>query len=116
MEQLNNTESLTAARETFDYQSRPRNNQVIDDMKGKVADGLTSVAGRLKQKGEQNGPMSDYANQASGWLDNAAEYVREFDPSQVKADIQRQVRENPGRTLLIAGAAGLVVGALFRRR
>ena len=53
--------------------------------------------------------------QAAGWLDDAAEYVREVDPQKVKSDIQLQVRSNPGRSLLIAGAAGLLLGILLRR-
>ena len=36
------------------------------------------------------------------------------DRRDVKADIQRQVRDNPGRTLLIALAVGFVLGKAFR--
>ncbi len=116
MEQLNSTESLASTRESIEYESGAGGSPALDNIKGKVADGLKSAAGSLRQKGPQNGAMSDYASQASGWLDTAGDYVRDLDVSQVKADIQRQMRANPGRALLIAGAAGLIVGALFRRR
>jgi len=116
MEQLNDTEMLASAGETIAHKSGPESNPTVDNIKDKVAMGLKSAARSLKQKGQQNGAVSDYANQVSGWLDNASGYVRDLDVSQVKTDIQRQMRANPVRTLLIAGAAGLVVGALFRRR
>ena len=116
MEQLNNTESLASMRGPIDYESGAGTNSTLENIKGKVAEGLKSAAGSLKQNGPQNGAMSDYAGQASGWLDSAGNYIRDMDVSQVKTDIKRQMRANPGRTLLIAGAAGLIVGALFRRR
>ncbi|MFY9609873.1 MAG: hypothetical protein WAU45_14800 [Blastocatellia bacterium] len=116
MEQLNNTESLASTREPVEYESGAGRNSTLDNIKGKVAEGLKSAAGSLRPKGRPEGAMSDYASQASGWLDSAGDYVRDMDVSQVKTDIQRQMRANPGRTLLIAGAAGLIVGALFRRR
>jgi ElaB/YqjD/DUF883 family membrane-anchored ribosome-binding protein len=48
-------------------------------------------------------------------LSDAASYVRDVDPQQIKTDIQDEVKRNPGRALLIAGAAGLLLGVLFRR-
>lgn len=116
MEQLNNTESLASTRETIEDGSRADGSPTTDTIKSKVAEGLKSAAGSLRQKGPQNGAMSDYASQASDWLDGAGNYIRDMNVSQVKNDIQRQTRANPGRALLIAGAAGLIVGALFRRR
>ncbi|HWN98331.1 MAG TPA: hypothetical protein VNS63_03570 [Blastocatellia bacterium] len=116
MEQFNKTENLVSAREPIAYESGPQSNQTVDNIKDKVAQGLKSAAGSLKQRRQQDGVVSAYANQLSGWLDSASDYVRDVNVSQVKNDIQRQVRTNPGRTLLIAGAAGLVLGALFRRR
>lgn len=116
MGQFNTTESLASTREAIEYESGEGRNSTLDNIKGKVADGLKSAAGSLRPEGPQEGALSDYASQASGWLDSAGEYVRDMDVSQVKTDIQRQMRANPGRALLIAGAAGLILGALIRRR
>ncbi|HKP11676.1 MAG TPA: hypothetical protein VJZ91_06180, partial [Blastocatellia bacterium] len=69
----------------------------------------------LGAKSGQNTTVSQYAGQASGWLNNAADYVRDIEPEQVKTDIQKQVRSNPGRSLLIAVGAGLALGILLRR-
>jgi ElaB/YqjD/DUF883 family membrane-anchored ribosome-binding protein len=112
-----NTESLTPVRDTSRYESSPSSGKsTLNNIKTTVADKLKSAAQTLGQKSGQDTTVSQYAGQASGWLNNAADYVRDVEPEQVKADIQKQVRTNPGRSLLIAGVAGLVLGALFRRR
>lgn len=117
MDQINNNESLTPIQDRTGYEPQTSSNaSTFDNIKSTVADKLKSAAAALKAKGEQNANVSGYTSQASGWLAGAADYVRDADPSQMKTDIQRQVRSNPGRSLLIAGAAGLILGALFRRR
>jgi ElaB/YqjD/DUF883 family membrane-anchored ribosome-binding protein len=105
MDQMNNRDSLTAGIEGYGSQSA--SGVSLDTIKDTVADKLHAVAGAVQQKAGQN--------QAAGWLDDAAEYVREVDPQRIKADLQKQVRSNPGRSLIIAGAAGLLLGILLRR-
>lgn len=117
MDQINNNESLTPIQNRSGYEPQASTQtSTFDNIKSTVADKLKSAAAALKAKGEQNSNVSSYASQASGWLEGAASYVQDANPSQIKTDIQRQVRSNPGRTLLIAGAAGLILGAIFRRR
>jgi ElaB/YqjD/DUF883 family membrane-anchored ribosome-binding protein len=117
MDQINNTESLTPVRDTNEYEMKSQGgNSTFNNIKSVVADKLKAAAQTLEGKAEQNSPASGYAKQASGWLAGAADYVRDVNTDQVKSDIQRQVRSNPGRTLLIAGAVGLALGALLKRR
>lgn len=115
MERVDNTESLTQVRDTYESQS-PSGSSTSNNFKGTVADKLRAASEALKGKAGQNSAVSGYAGQASQWLAGAADYVRDMDTEQVKSNIQHQVRSNPGRSLLIAGAAGLLLGALFRRR
>ena len=93
-------------------------NSTFDNIKSAVADKLHTAASTIHEKAGpgENNALSDYGRQAADWLDRSADYVRDFDPQQVKTEIENQVRRNPGRSLLIAGAAGLILGALFRRR
>lgn len=114
MEELNKTEGLASPRADMDFETGPR--PTVDNIKARIADGLKSAATALRRKTTQNAGASGLASQASGWLDNAGNYVEDLNPAQVKSDIQRQMRANPGRALLIAGAVGLVAGALLRRR
>ena len=115
--EIKDTEGLTPIRDTARFESQPRTgNSTIDNIKRTIAEKLKSAAGALKERTGQQNATSPYADKASGWLDTAADYVRDLDPNQMKTDIQKQVRSNPGRSLLIVGAAGLVLGALLRRR
>ena len=90
------------------------------DIKSELAGGLRAVAGVLKKKTDQvsrpEGLAGVVGKQAAEWLDQSAEYVDKTDLQQMRLDVVDRVRRNPGSSLLIAGAAGLVLGAIFRRR
>jgi len=93
--------------------------RVVDKLKNAVADRLKDAAATIEEKtasGQAPGQLGEYGRKAADWLDSSAEYVRNIDPDQVKQDIENQVKKNPGRSLLIAGAAGLFLGILVRRR
>ena len=84
-----------------------------------IADKLHKVAEALAGKAEnQDAPsgIAQYGKHASEWLDQSAEYVRQFDYKQADARVREYVRQSPGRSLLIAGVAGLILGAMLRRR
>ena len=88
-----------------------------DSVTSKFADGLRAAAGALTDKADPNGQvLGGLGNRAADVLKRSADYVDEVDLGQLKEDVVNQVRRNPGRSLLIAGAAGLILGALFRRR
>lgn len=118
---LNRTEGLTTGRSTSSFGDSPSGSgSKVNNIKTTVADKLRAAASALHQRAEQtsdpNSTVANYGNQASQWLTRSADYVRDLDLDQVKTNVQKEVRQNPGRSLLIAGAAGLILGALFRRR
>lgn len=118
MNQLNDTESLAAQTNPSRFGSQQQgNNSNLDTLKETVAEKLHAAADVIQDKVRQNpnSPVSSYASQTAGFLDGAADYVRQVDPEQVKSDIRNQVRQNPGKSLLIAGAVGLLLGVLVRR-
>jgi ElaB/YqjD/DUF883 family membrane-anchored ribosome-binding protein len=86
----------------------------LNKVKGAVADKLSAAADMLE--GEIGGKRSAYGWQAAGVLNRSADYVRDLNPDQIAGDVQNEVRRNPGRSLLIAAALGLLVGVLVRRR
>ena len=91
----------------------------FENVKNIIADKLHNVAEALGDKAADEAAesgMSQYGKQASEWLDQSAEYVRQFDYEQADARVREYVRQSPGRSLLIAGAVGLIIGAIFRRR
>jgi ElaB/YqjD/DUF883 family membrane-anchored ribosome-binding protein len=91
----------------------------FDNVKNIIADKLHSVAAGFAENGadpDGESGIAKYGKQVSEWLDDSAEYVREFDCNEADSNIREFVRESPGRSLFIAGAVGLIIGALLRRR
>ena len=119
---MENTSSTGShhAGEAQSLQSRSRSVSGFDKVTGIVAEKLKTAAATLRNKAAdgntQNNAVTQYGRQAATWLDSSADYVRDLDIDQIKTNVKEHVRQNPGRTLLIAGAAGLLLGALVRRR
>ena len=91
----------------------------FENVKNIIADKLHNAAEALDEKTADQDAQSgiaQYGKQASEWLDQSAEYVRQFDYEQADARVREYVRQSPGRSLLIAGAVGLIIGAILRRR
>ena len=91
----------------------------FENIKNIIADKIHYVAEVLSEKAADQDAQSGIAQcgkQASGWLDQSAEYVREFDYEQTDARVREYVRQSPGRSLVIAGAVGLIIGVILRRR
>lgn len=91
----------------------------FENFKNSIADKLHDVAEALGEKAadqdEQSG-TAQYGKQASEWLDQSAEHVRQFDYEKADARIREYVGQNPERSLLIAGGIGLILGAILHRR
>ena len=91
----------------------------FENVKNIIADKLHNAAEALGEKAadhEAQCGIAHYGKHASEWLDHSAEYVRKFDYKQEDARVREYVRQSPGRSLLIAGAVGLIIGAILRRR
>jgi len=91
----------------------------FENVKDIIADNIHKAAEALGEKARdqkaQSG-MAQYGKQASEWLDQSADYVRQFDYVQAEAGVREYVGKRPGRSLLIAGGVGLILGAVLRRR
>ncbi len=91
----------------------------FDEVKSTVADRIHKVAEALREKAaekdEQSG-AAEYQKQAAEWLEQSAGYIRQFDYKQADAGFRRYVKQSPGRSVLIAGAVGLIAGTLWRHR
>lgn len=120
MEHTDSIGSLPRAGEAQSLQPRSRSVSGFDKLTGIISDKLKTAADTLRNKAAegngQNNAVVQYGRQAATWLDSSADYVRDLDIDQIKTNVKDHVRQNPGRTLLIAGAAGLLLGALVRRR
>jgi len=120
MDNTANIESPRYAGATSSFGSRSQGGSRLEEIKKTIADKLETAAHALRERtnrpGTQNEVAIQYGRQAATWLDSSAEYLRQMDIDRVKSDVQNKVRQNPGRSLLIAGAVGLVLGTLVHRR
>jgi hypothetical protein len=101
-----------------ELQGSDRSNH-FENAKNLIADKLLRAAAAISEKAADQDPHCDiaqYGKQASEWLDRSAEYVRQFDYEHADAKIRDYVRQSPGRSVLIAGAAGIIIEAILRRR
>jgi hypothetical protein len=101
------------------------------DLKATLADKLEAGAEKLRsrnQSGSYAGAtgsgsasiasddrMAEVSNRVAGGLQASADWIREADIDSMKSGIETQVKEHPGRTLLIAAGIGYLLGKAFRR-
>lgn len=62
-----------------------------------------------------DGSAGQLSNTIAGAAQGAADFLRDADMQNLKVGIEKQVRENPARTLLIAVGLGYLIGKAFRR-
>jgi ElaB/YqjD/DUF883 family membrane-anchored ribosome-binding protein len=99
--------------------SESTSGSTFNSIKTSVSDSLRTAAGAIRDKVDQAGEPSNFSHygyEASRWLNASADYVRDMDLKVVRSDIEEQVRRHPGRSLLIAAAAGVIIGSMLRRR
>lgn len=105
-------------------------------MKDSLADALESGADKLRARGEgaqsQSGQLSgatgsssvaletdgrvaQVSNRVAGGMDATADWLRQADLDGLRATVEEQVKEHPGRTLLIAAGLGYLLGKAFRK-
>lgn len=104
------------------------------DLRLAVADKLEAGAERLRKRGrdDQSGTLAgatgdgslgveadsrvqQVSSSVADGLQHSAEWLRENDLDAMRSGVERQVRENPGRSLLVALGLGYVLGKAFRR-
>ena len=118
---------METLNDRFDEVAAPRSGESEIEYRGTSFDRIkVRIAGKLRQaaetlfdKTEDNQPprgAPNFGSQASALLHNSADYIERMDPKKIKDDITEQVRRNPGKSLLVASAVGLIIGAIFRRK
>jgi hypothetical protein len=98
--------------------------------KDKLADALASGADKLRQRGgggQLSGStgtaditvsgdgVSQVTDRVAGGMQATADWLRDADIDSMRAGVERQVKEHPGRTLLLAVGLGYLLGKAFRK-
>jgi len=101
-------------------------------LKDSLADALDSGADRLRQRGGQSAQLASATDigsvstatdsratqvttRVAGGMEATADWLRQTDLDGMKTGIERQVKEHPGRTLLVAVGLGYLLGKAFRK-
>ena len=63
----------------------------------------------------ENGQLGQLTDKLATGMQGTADFIRNADLDQMKSGIEKQVRENPGRSLLIAAGVGYLLGKAFRK-
>jgi hypothetical protein len=100
------------------------------NIKESLADKLEAGAERLQQRGqggqyagagegsisvEADGRLAAVTSSVATGMQGTADGLREADLDSLKEGVEQQVKEHPGRTLLIALGVGYVLGKALRR-
>ena len=72
-------------------------------------------AGGAYGTGTQQQRGAQVTNRVAGGMQATADWLRTAEIDDMRTGIERQARENPGRTLLIALGVGYLLGKAFRR-
>jgi ElaB/YqjD/DUF883 family membrane-anchored ribosome-binding protein len=94
-------------------------------MKTQLADKLETGAGRLRQRATNTKKIDnaiattkqrvmETSDRVATGMERSADWLRNANVTSFQQGLERQVRENPGRTLLIAGAIGYLLGRAFK--
>jgi hypothetical protein len=102
-------------------------------LKDSLADALDSGADKLRQRAgsqsgqlagaigsgstaiESDGRLTQVGGKVAGGMEATADWLREADLDGLKSSLEAQVKEHPGRTLLIAAGLGYLLGKAFRK-
>jgi hypothetical protein len=87
---------------------------MADAARENVAAALEGGAERLSGIGG-SGPASAATGTAAEGLRETAAYLRENEPTEIWSDIEGYVKRYPGRSVIAAVAAGLMLGRILRR-
>lgn len=104
------------------------------ELKTSLADKLEQGAEKLRQRSQspqsghyagatgdgsvgvsESDKMHQLTDKVAGGMQSTADWVRNADMESVKTDIERQVKEHPARSLLVAVGLGYLLGKAFRR-
>ncbi len=77
--------------------------------------GSMAGAGEGSMAMEGDGRMAALGSSVATGMKGTADWLRDADIESMKATVEQQVKEHPGRTLLVALGLGYLLGKAFRR-
>ena len=100
------------------------------ELKATLADKLEAGAEKLRSQSQggsyagatgqgsvatDSGALGQVSDKLASGMKASADFLRNADLDNMKSGIEKQVRENPGRSLLIAAGLGYLLGKAFKK-
>jgi ElaB/YqjD/DUF883 family membrane-anchored ribosome-binding protein len=124
MEQERNEQAAMEVHDKVEESAETIRERAVQ-LKTQLADKLETGADRLRRRATDTTKIDDAiavtkervagaSDRVAAGMERSADWLRNANMSSVQEKLGRQVRENPGRTLLIAGAIGYLLGRAFK--
>ena len=84
-------------------------------LRARGGDGMSAAGATGGSMAVADDRMSQVTTRVAGGMEGAADWLREADLDGLKSSIEQQVKEHPGRTLLIAVGLGYLLGKALRK-
>jgi hypothetical protein len=78
-------------------------------------DGISAAGVEGGSMAVADGRTAQVSNRVAGGMEGAATWLRDADLDGLKSGVEHQVKEHPGRTLLIAVGLGYLLGKALRK-
>jgi hypothetical protein len=86
-----------------------------DDALASVGQGMSSLAGTLRQKAPREGMLGSAAGSVASSLDAGGRYLQQHGVSEIGDDLGNLIRQYPIPSLLAVFGVGFLVGSALRR-
>jgi hypothetical protein len=84
-------------------------------LRARGGDGMSAAGATGGSMAVSEDRLSQVSGRVAGGMEGAAEWLRDADLDGLKTSIEQQVKEHPGRTLLIAVGLGYLLGKALRK-
>ncbi|HEX2600495.1 MAG TPA: hypothetical protein VHL32_00175 [Gemmatimonadaceae bacterium] len=100
--------------------------QKASNLPALIADGLEAGANALRQNklatasdtaatAPSDSTITAVTDTLATGMQSSADWIRDADIDKLKSGVEKQVKEHPARSLLVALGAGYLIGKAFRR-
>lgn len=86
-----------------------------EKLRARTGDGATAAGAMGGSVAVSDERMTQVTTKVAGGMEAASEWLRDADLNSLKASVEQQVKEHPGRTLLIAVGVGYLLGKALRK-
>jgi hypothetical protein len=86
-----------------------------EKLRARGGDGMSAAGATGGSMAVSDDRMAQMSTRVAGGMEGAAEWLRDADLDSLKSSIEMQVKEHPGRTLLIAVGLGYLLGKALRK-